>query len=96
MSHFKCNWVFVPDDSLVSTRNYFRSEKWGMTHNVPTLGVRAGFRSTKLSTYHKSPIGKLNLNVSTSPRMTPNVCYAFALLFLSSVSLSFRCHFMSI
>jgi hypothetical protein len=45
------------------------------TTNVPTLGVRAGFRRTKLSTQHKSPIGKLNLNLSTSPRMTPNVCW---------------------
>ena len=42
--------------------------------DVPTLCVRAGFRSTKLSTYHKSPIGKLNLNGSTLPRMTQNVC----------------------
>ena len=52
-----------------------------VTANVPTLGVRAGFRRTKLSTNHKSPIEKLNLNVSTSPRMTPNVCYRFVLLF---------------
>ena len=42
--------------------------------NVFALGVRAGFRSTKLSTQHKSSIEKLNLNVSTSPRMTPNAC----------------------
>ena len=60
-------------------RPVFLSSFWtllsfSMTANVPTLGVRAGFRSTKLSTQHQSPIGKLNLKVSTSPRMTPNVC----------------------
>jgi len=38
------------------------------------LDVRAGFRRTKLSTYHKTPIEKLNLNLTTSPRMTPNAC----------------------
>ena len=45
-----------------------------MLGNVFALGVRAGFRSTKLSTQHKSSIEKLNLNLSTSPRMTPNAC----------------------
>ena len=55
--------------------------------DFPTLCVRAGFWSTKLSTYHQSPIGKLNLNVSTPPRMTQNVCYAFALLFQSLYAL---------
>lgn len=59
-----------------------------LTHNVPTLCVRAGFRSTKLSTQHKSPIGKLNLNVSTSPRMTQNVCYS-QWFFQSSLSAQF-------
>jgi len=45
-----------------------------LVHNGSALGVRAGFRRTKLSSQHKSPIEKLNLNLTTSPRMTPNAC----------------------
>jgi hypothetical protein len=47
-----------------------------ITANGLALGVRAGFQGTKLSTQHKSLIEKLNLNFTTSPRMTPNACYA--------------------
>lgn len=54
-----------------------------MMITVSTLGVRTGFRSTKLSTYHKTPIEKLNLNLTTAPRMTPKVC-CIRLSFLSS------------
>ncbi len=52
------------------------------------LCVRAGFGAQNCQ-----PALSLNrstkLQVCTSPRLTQNPCYAFALLFLSSVSLSF-------
>lgn len=69
MVHLSSRYMFISDVHSCCVV-FFR-----LAGNVPTLCVRAGFRGTKLSTQHKSPIGKLNLNVSTSPRMTQNVCY---------------------
>lgn len=69
---------------------YLYFENIGFVINGSALGVREGFRRTKLSTYHKTPIEKLNLNLTTSPRMTPNACYQLA--FLSTVPVNhWRC-----
>ncbi len=57
------------------------------------LCVRAGFGAQNCQ-----PALNLNrrkkLQACTSPRLTQNPCYAFALLFLSSVLLSFRVGFV--
>ena len=70
--NFAKRWHFRPPFLSVCC---WSCRSFRVSANVWPLGVRAGFRSTKLSTYHQSPIGKQNLNISTSPRMTQNVCW---------------------
>jgi hypothetical protein len=65
--------VSLPANILPKTP---RTNLENLDDNGFALGVRAGFQGTKLSTQHKSLIEKLNLNFTTSPRMTPNACYA--------------------
>jgi hypothetical protein len=68
-------WFFEALDCVnVKTKCAVCAVGFKLAENGSALGVRAGFRRTKLSTYHKTPIEKLNLNLTTSPRMTPNVC----------------------
>ena len=58
-------------------------------NNIPTLAGSAVFWSTKLSTQHWSLIGKMNLNLQPSPRITPNVYNLFVLLFCRIVVCSY-------